>query len=324
MHLIQNFDKKPDDESIILLCVVRDEKLLLPAFVDHYQRIGVSHFVFVDNGSEDDTVECLLSSAKGVLQLWQTHDSYAENDYGLNWINGLLESECKDRWCVVVDADEFMMLNQRTLPEIRNEMRNRQQNIGQSVLVEFYPRHNDDANTVSEDVFNPLEHSNYYDSFQNRDYYFTDTAPDNSFILKGGMRQRVFWNEKMTTEAVCLSKKSFFQYTFADSHRLSAGMHWLLPLDFKDWSYLNWDHASQNLCYHQNVLIIAHFKFVRADLNSYFETRLQRNQDWNNSEEYRIYLRKKQSSYFDKHISHQYTTTEKLYNDTINFFMKSV
>lgn len=323
MYLIQNFSKAHKEDAIILICVVRDEALLLPAFIDHYKNIGVSHFIFVDNGSEDDTLSCLLSTRGVAMQIWQTRDSYARNDYGLTWVNQLLKSECQGRWCVVVDADEFMMLNRRSLSEIRRDMQTLQQNVSQFVLVEFYPLYISNKSGSVSEVFHPINHSNHYDRFQNSDEYLVDTAPDGSYVLHGGMRQRVFWSKKETAETVCLSKKSFFYYTFDNTHRLSAGMHWLYPLDFEGWSYANWEEANQAISYHQTIYLIAHYKFVRPDLYGYFQKRIQRNQDWNNSEEYRVYLMNRQESFYDECVSRRYTTTEQLYRDTIELLQKS-
>ena len=43
----------PDD--ILAMATVRNEVVRLPFFLDHYRKLGVGHFLFVDNGSDDGT-----------------------------------------------------------------------------------------------------------------------------------------------------------------------------------------------------------------------------------------------------------------------------
>ena len=42
---------KPAD--ILLVCTFRNEQIRLPYFLKYYRDLGVAHFLFIDNGSED-------------------------------------------------------------------------------------------------------------------------------------------------------------------------------------------------------------------------------------------------------------------------------
>ena len=81
LNLKKDFGVKITEASVILISVVRDELLLLEYFIQHYAQLGVTHFVFVDNGSEDDTVEYLLNKTDIDCQVYHTIDSYAGNEY---------------------------------------------------------------------------------------------------------------------------------------------------------------------------------------------------------------------------------------------------
>ena len=59
MNLKRAFKNEPSDNSIVLICVLRDEILLLPYFIEYYTKMGVSHFIFVDNDSIDDSQKYL-------------------------------------------------------------------------------------------------------------------------------------------------------------------------------------------------------------------------------------------------------------------------
>jgi len=43
------------DDTVILICVVRNERVRLPYFFRYYRRLGITHFIIIDNGSVDGT-----------------------------------------------------------------------------------------------------------------------------------------------------------------------------------------------------------------------------------------------------------------------------
>ena len=51
--------------DIVLLCKAKNEKVLLPSFLDHYKMLGVDAVVMLDNDSKDGTRPC-ASLAKAV------------------------------------------------------------------------------------------------------------------------------------------------------------------------------------------------------------------------------------------------------------------
>ena len=318
MKVVKNFESFPDENSIILVCVIRDELLLLPAFIEHYRTLGVSHFIFIDNGSEDDSLLFLLKQDAIQIQIWQTMDSYAENDYGTGWVNKVLASQCKDMWCVVVDADEFIVLNGQLLPELKHQLERNLHNVAQFVLIDFYPREFTDNAFNQSEYIRPFLSSGFYDRIRSRQYYYSDLAPDGSFVIKGGVRQRIYQGLPANNQSVCLNKKSFFRYDFYHTHSLSPGMHWLFPHEFENWDYDNWDISNQFISYQENIHVIAHFKFARPDIYEYFLTRIERNQDWNNSEEFKSYLLNKKASFFDPLESREFSSSTRLYDDTVN------
>ena len=142
LRLRRDFTNDQSNDSIILICVVRDELLLLEYFIRHYDQLGVTHFVFVDNGSKDDTVEYLLNRTDIDCQVYYTTDSYAKNEYGISWVNEILDTQCKNKWCVVVDVDELIMpRNNESLVDIKNKMEQDDQNVLPTCLIDFYPTH---------------------------------------------------------------------------------------------------------------------------------------------------------------------------------------
>lgn len=316
MKLVKEFDSPAEFNSIVLLCVIHNESLLIPSFLEHYHNLGVTHFVFIDNNSTDNSIT-LLSKCDLNVQIWSSNESYAKNDFGLKWVNQILQSHFKNLWCIVVDIDEFICIdNSLDLNSLRVEMSIQNSNVCEFVLIDFYPQNF--KNRLSSEPFDPFFNSQFYDNFFNKKYYFKGDSPDDSFVLKGGVRQRLFFDDEANNDSVCLCKKSFFKYDFHNTHFLSVGMHWLLPIDFQDWStYKDWDKQNSLIRYFKKVKLICHFKFVKPNITKYFEDRVNRNEDWDGSSEYKRYLNSMKDSFISKNCSERFTSISKLYKDTI-------
>src|SRR6056297_1651671 len=74
--------------DILLFCTLRNERIRLPWFLDYYRRLGVAHFLFVDNGSTDGGAEYLAEQDD--VSVWTTQASYKRSRFGMDWLNGLL------------------------------------------------------------------------------------------------------------------------------------------------------------------------------------------------------------------------------------------
>lgn len=91
-------------QEVVLVALVRDGAYYLDVFFEHYRRLGVSCFVFIDNGSTDGTVErirqepgtAVLRSALPWLEFENSFRAYAASRYG------------QDRWCLFADMDELL------------------------------------------------------------------------------------------------------------------------------------------------------------------------------------------------------------------------
>ena len=73
--------------TILVASVVRNEIIRLPWFLDHYRRLGVGHFLIVDNDSSDGTTGFL--QAQPDVSVWQTADSYKQARFGVDWLTWL-------------------------------------------------------------------------------------------------------------------------------------------------------------------------------------------------------------------------------------------
>ena len=129
-----------DDNSIILISVIKNEYLLLDYFIKYYSKIGITHFIFIDNDSSDDTIDYLLNLDLNIL-LFKTTDSYRDAKFGTVWVNNMLNTYCKDKWCIVLDIDEIIYND--NLLELRNQMEEQQSNVCKFYLLDMYPKNYD-------------------------------------------------------------------------------------------------------------------------------------------------------------------------------------
>jgi glycosyltransferase involved in cell wall biosynthesis len=110
VHTLLRIDDRPigdEHDEIRAFMTVRDEMLRLPHNLAHHRNIGVKRFFVVDNGSTDGSREFLL--AQPDCHLFLTRSSYAESRHGLEWQHALLDEYGTNRWCLIIDADEWFI-----------------------------------------------------------------------------------------------------------------------------------------------------------------------------------------------------------------------
>src|SRR5690606_22811891 len=73
----------------------------------HHRRLGVDHFLIVDNASDDGTAEYL--AAQPDVSLWTTSASYKLSRFGVDWLTWLQLRHAHGHWCLTLDADEILI-----------------------------------------------------------------------------------------------------------------------------------------------------------------------------------------------------------------------
>jgi len=260
---------------IYLLCVFRDEHLLLEYFINYYRSLGVTHFILVDNMSDDAGPEYLKSLEHINLWIYRTEGSYSEAAYGTKWVNQLLRKHCSGHYCFTVDVDELFVLdprNYQTLQQLIDNMESVGANAIPVTLLDMYPEKTNDSYQRGQDFLN---HSRYFDDL-NEAYYEERGAIYDTFVHKvGGVRKRALGT------TVCIHKFPFFKYDFYPLG-VAPGYHFFQ----EDGKVLR---QSEKIRINKQPGLLLHFKFIKPGFHEFVEQRIARNEDWDESAEYRAY-----------------------------------
>ncbi|MEK6216393.1 MAG: glycosyltransferase family 2 protein, partial [Boseongicola sp.] len=93
--------------AILAFSTIRNEKPRLRYFLKYYRELGVDHFFFVDNGSDDGGAEYL--AAEPDVSLWSTNAGYRDSRFGVDWTNWLKFRYAHNHWTLTLDPDEFLV-----------------------------------------------------------------------------------------------------------------------------------------------------------------------------------------------------------------------
>lgn len=92
------------DHDVALVCMLKNGSYYLDELISHHRGLGIEHFLFIDNGSDDDTVP-RLSQEKGVTVVSNTlpvakYESLLRGQIAKQMIKG--------GWFLFVDTDELI------------------------------------------------------------------------------------------------------------------------------------------------------------------------------------------------------------------------
>ena len=211
---------------------VRNEAAKLPSFFAHHRAIGVEHFVVIDNGSTDGTVDFLLDQRDTTLIT--TTDDFIPAGSGTRWVNHVLDQMPRLQWVLVLDADELFVYNgyeSKTVSELCCELDEEGAEVVASFMLDMHPVSLDDAANF-EPGSDLLAHSPMFiDQFR-----FTPSATSPYTDVCGGVRAvalgmrrqlrkaplirgdrgiRYLWNHETTPARVSRTPTALLHFKFA-------------------------------------------------------------------------------------------------------------
>lgn len=220
--------------DILGFSTVRNEMLRLPYFLKHNRRLGVGHFLFVDNDSDDGTADYLCNQAD--VSVWTTSASYKASRFGVDWLNWLQTKFGTGHWCLTLDADEILVFphwETRGLGGLASWLESIGRRAFGAVMIDLYPkgRLEDQRYQASQ---NPLEILNWFDPTPFR---MVRQRPMKNLWVQGGARDRVLFSDQ-PHRAPTLNKIPLVNWRRGDVYMNST--HTMLPPKLNE-AYRNFD-----------------------------------------------------------------------------------
>ncbi len=214
-------DLRADD--ILLFCTLRNERVRLPFFMEYYRNLGVGHFFFVDNGSDDGSREYLAEQPD--TSVWRTNASYKSAHFGMDWLNWLLGKYGHNKWTLVVDVDEFFVYpfcDTRPLAALTDWLDASSVRSFAAMLIDIYPKKPVNETEYHEGQ-NPLEVAEYFDA---GNYMISRNKKYGNLWIQGGPRARQFF-ANAPERAPALNKIPLVKWSRGNIYVSST--HTLLP-----------------------------------------------------------------------------------------------
>ncbi|PDT54707.1 MULTISPECIES: glycosyltransferase family 2 protein [Sinorhizobium] len=99
-----------DAADLPLVFVTHNEMALVPAFLSHYRKLGVTRFICLDDVSTDGTRDHLMDQPD--VDVWTSPIRFEAARRGRRWREALFERYGYNRWYVNVDSDELLIYDQ--------------------------------------------------------------------------------------------------------------------------------------------------------------------------------------------------------------------
>lgn len=210
-------------DDVLLFCTFRNEDVRLPFFLDYYRKLGVNHFLLVDNDSEDGGRDFVQGQPD--VSLWTTNAAYGEARYGVDWLTYLQGKYADGHWALTVDVDEFFVYpfcDTRPIRALADWLDASQVRSFGAMLLDMYPK-GPVGKTHYRRGEDPFETANWFDP---GNYFMSKNKLLNNLWIQGGPRARSFFASK-PKQAPALNKIPFVKwrkpYTYVSS------THMILP-----------------------------------------------------------------------------------------------
>ncbi len=260
--------------DILLFCTLRNERVRLPYFLKYYRDLGVDHFFFVDNGSDDGTGEYLAEQMD--VSVFYSEEGYKRSRFGVDWLNWLQMRYAHGHWSLVVDVDEFFIYpfcDTRPIRALTDWLDASSIKSFGTMLLDMYPKGPIDS-AKYEEGSDPFEIAHWFDS---GNYSITKNSRYGNLWIQGGPRARAFFPEN-AERAPAMNKIPLVKWDRAYAYVSST--HMLLPRGL-NLVYDEWGGEKTSGC-------LLHAKFLDIFTQKSAEE-LERKQHFANSHEYKAY-----------------------------------
>lgn len=176
--------------DILALSTMRNEIVRLPHFLAHHRRLGVTHFLIVDNASDDGTRDYLAGQPD--VSVWTTGASYRLSRFGVDWLTWLQMRHAHGHWCLTVDADEVLVYpywETRDLRALTGWLDRCGQAALPAMMLDLYPKGRLSAHPYKAGD-SPFAHLCWFDR---GNHALRRQEPLGNLWIQGGVRARSFF-----------------------------------------------------------------------------------------------------------------------------------
>ncbi|MDG1068833.1 MAG: glycosyltransferase family 2 protein, partial [Sulfitobacter sp.] len=127
--------------DVAVVACMRNEMFMLPQFLAHYRKLGVSAFLIADNCSDDGTLEYLQQQPD--VALFSVDTDYNLSHYGVAWQQAMMSAFRMGKWSLVADADELLVWQEKqtqTLGELLKTSDFEHANAARIFMLDMYPQ----------------------------------------------------------------------------------------------------------------------------------------------------------------------------------------
>ena len=260
--------------DLLLFSTLRNEKVRLSWFLRYYRDLGIDHFLFVDNDSDDGSREYL--AAQPDVSVWTTTASYKRARFGVDWLNWLQMRYGHGHWTLVVDSDEFFVYpfcDTRPLRALTDWLDASSIKSFSAMLLDMYPKGPFGEHVYREGT-DPFEIAQWFDS---GNYTMSKNRKFGNLWIQGGPRARTFFTDA-PERAPALNKIPLVKWH--RDYAYVSSPHMLLPRGL-NLVYDEWGGEKASGC-------LLHAKFLDTFAHKATEE-MARKQHYANSHEYRAY-----------------------------------
>lgn len=271
---VVNRTAKIGADDVLAFSTLRNERKRLPYFLSYYRKLGIKHFIVVDNDSDDGSREYLAEQPD--VSVWTTKKSYKRARFGVDWLNWLQRKYAHGHWALVVDVDEFFIYpfcDTRPINALTDWLDASSIKSFGAMLVDMYPRGPIDGVPYREGQ-DPFEIANWFDS---GNYFIRKNGRYGNLWIQGGPRARAFFPDN-PERSPALNKIPLVKWD--RSYAFVSSTHMLLPRGL-NLVYDEWGGEKASGC-------LLHAKFLDTFTEKAVEE-LHRKQHYANSHEYRAY-----------------------------------
>ena len=247
--------------SPILICVIKNDMGKLVQFMEHYRKLGITKFIFLDNMSTDGTYEYLLKQEDTVV--YRCQNSYLSSRR-IAWINRIIAEYGIDKWYMVVDSDEFFTYlgaKKYSISEFIQKVEEKGYKRAGVVHLDMYPK----GSLFESD--SKMDFREKYCYFDKDTYTLTRIKNGRGIKIKGGPRKRVFGTDENV---------SGVRLMYIEKDDIVASSHYTIPFE-----------KSQNVPIY---IVSQHYKFIdEKDYDKMIDA-VKTEIYSNGSKDYKIYL----------------------------------